>query len=88
MRVEVKLPFLSEEIEYCRVLRWLVVPGQTVEIDQDLAELQVGEETFLFPSPVDGRVVEILAPAGAMVVTDEVLLIIEEEPDGRKELSL
>lgn len=82
MRIEVKLPFLAEEIEYCRVLRWLVTPGQMVEIDQDLAELQAGEETFLFPSPVDGRVVEILAPVGAMVVTDEVLLIIEDRPDG------
>ncbi|NLG83583.1 MAG: hypothetical protein GX493_03005 [Firmicutes bacterium] len=84
MRVEVKLPFLSEEIEYCRVLRWLVSPGETVEIDQDLAELAMGEEIFLFPSPVDGRIVEILAPEGAMVVTDEPLLVIEEQPDGEE----
>ena len=82
MRVEVKLPFLGEEIEYCRVLRWLVRPGDEVEIDRDLAELAAGEEIFFFPSPLDGRVVEILAPEGAMVVTDEPLLALE---DGRDE---
>lgn len=82
MRVEVKLPYLGEEIEYCRVLRWLVRPGDEVEIDRDLAELEAGEEVILFPSPVDGRVVEILAPQGAVVVTDEALLAIEDQPDG------
>ena len=82
MRVEVKLPFLGEEIEYCRVLRWLVRPGDEVEIDRDLAELEAGEEIFLFPSPVDGRVVEILVPEGGVVITDEPLLAIEDDPDG------
>ncbi|MCL6591494.1 MAG: hypothetical protein K6U80_16280 [Firmicutes bacterium] len=82
MRIEVKLPFLGEEIEYCRILRWLVRPGDEVEIDRDLAELEAGEESFLFPSPVDGRVVEILVPEGGVVITDEPLLAIEDYQDG------
>lgn len=80
MRVEVKLPFLSEAIESCRVVRWLVQPGATVEIDQDLAELEVDGEIMAFPSPLDGRIAEILAPAGSKVVTDETLVIIYELP--------
>ncbi len=82
MRIEIKLPFLSEEIEYCRVLRWLVQPGDEVEIDQDLAELEAGREIMAFPSPVDGRLIEICAPAGAMVVTEEILAVVEENLGG------
>ena len=79
MRIEVKVPFLGEEIESCRLLRWHVRPGEPVEIDQDLAELAVGEEIVAFPSPVDGRLVELCVSAGAMAVTDEVLAVIEDE---------
>ena len=82
MRIEIKLPFLGEEIEYCRVLRWLVRPGDEVEIDQDLAELQAGDEVMAFPSPTDGRLLEISAPAGAMVVTDEILAVVEDGTTG------
>lgn len=85
MRIEVKLPFLSEEIECCRVLRWLVEPGDEVEIDQDLAELEAGREVIAFPSPVDGKLIEICAPAGAMVVTDEILAVVEDNFAGGDE---
>jgi len=82
LRIEVKVPFLSEEIEYCRVLRWLVQPGEAVEIDQDLAELAAGDEVMAFPSPVDGRVVELCARIGAIVVTDETIAVIEDDYTG------
>lgn len=75
------MPFLGEEIESCRILRWFVAPGQVVEIDQDLAELAAGNEIVPLPSPLDGRVVEICAAAGALVVTDETIAVIEE-PEG------
>lgn len=78
MRVEVKLPFLGESLEYCRVGRWLVGPGEEVEIDQDLAELETDGEAIIFPSPVDGKIIELVAAPGILVATDEVLLVIEE----------
>jgi len=80
MRHEVKLPFLGENGGYCRILRWLVKPGSRVEIDQDLAELETGGERFIFPSPLDGILVAILAPAGSTVVTDDALAVIDEDP--------
>lgn len=80
MRHEVKLPFLGENNGYCRVLRWLVQPGARVEIDQDLAELETDGERFIFPSPLDGVLTAILAPAGSTVVTDEALAVIDEDP--------
>ncbi|MGE5598536.1 MAG: biotin/lipoyl-containing protein [Bacteroidota bacterium] len=78
MRVEVKLPFLDENFEYCRIRRWLVKPGEVVEIDQDLAELEADGKKIIFPSPVDGKVIELAVAPGILVATDEVLLVIEE----------
>ena len=84
MRIEVKVPFVSEEYECWRVLRWLVRPGETIEIDQDLAELAAGDEIMAFPSPVDGRVGELCVEQGAMVVTDETIaVVVDEEFVGR-----
>jgi biotin carboxyl carrier protein len=34
---------------------------------------------MFFPSPVDGRLTEICAAPGAMVITDETLAVVEDE---------
>lgn len=72
------MPFLGEACDFCRVTRWLVHPGDMVEIDQDLAEITAGHEMLAFPSPVDGRIVEICIAPGAVAVTDETILVIEQ----------
>jgi multidrug efflux pump subunit AcrA (membrane-fusion protein) len=41
--------------------------------------VEAGGEVMAFPSPVDGKVLEIQAAAGMMVVTDETVAIIEDE---------
>lgn len=78
---EIKMPFLLPEIEGGVLLRWLVKPGDYVEIDQDIAEIQVGEEVMLLPSPLDGQIKEICVAEGELVAMGETLAFLQENGD-------
>lgn len=79
MKVEIKLPFLGEAVEGCRLVRWLVRPGAMVEIDQDLAILATAEGESALPSPVDGKVIELCVAEGTLAAVDDLLAVIEED---------
>jgi len=75
--VEVKLPLLAEDMEECTVTYWYVAEGDTVEEGDDLAEMETGKAVFNVPSPVAGRIVEILVNEGDVVKVGDVLCIIK-----------
>jgi pyruvate dehydrogenase E2 component (dihydrolipoamide acetyltransferase) len=54
--MEVKIPWFGPESEPMELVSWLISPGDAVEIDQDIAMVQIGDETLPFPSPIDGKV--------------------------------
>ena len=60
MPVDVKVPTLGESITEATVLEWLVRPGQRVEVDQDLVELETDKVSVTVPSPV--AVVKLISP--------------------------
>lgn len=76
--IEVKLPWLgAEEVPEIILVRWRVAEGTPVEVDQDLADLTVAGEPLTFPSPLDGKVVQIIAQVGDLLTEGQVLAVIE-----------
>lgn len=77
MPVELKfcLPDLGEGLAEGEVLRWLVAPGDTVVVNQPLAEVETAKAAVELPSPYSGIVVALhadegeLLPVGAPLVT-------------------
>ncbi len=75
----VELPSLGESVLEGVVGRWLVKVGQSVEVDQPIAEITTDKVDTELPSPIAGVVQEILVEEGATVPVGGGLLRIDPE---------
>jgi pyruvate dehydrogenase E2 component (dihydrolipoamide acetyltransferase) len=76
--IEFKLPELGENITAGDVLRVMVSPGDKVEKDQPVVELETDKATIEVPSSVAGVVKEIRVKAGDKVKVGQAILVLEE----------
>ena len=88
--IELKVPTLGESVTEATVATWFKKPGDTVEIDEMLCELETDKVTIEVPSSVNGIVSKIVAEEGETVGLDALLAVIEEksslgEPPSLKE---
>ena len=60
MPVEFKLPELGENIVSGDVVRIMVGPGDTVQVDQPVLEVETGKAVVEVPSSVAGKVTAVL----------------------------
>ena len=56
MRVPIKMPQLGESIAEARIVNFLTKPGDTVEVDQDLFEVETDKATMTVTSPCSGKI--------------------------------
>jgi 2-oxoglutarate dehydrogenase E2 component (dihydrolipoamide succinyltransferase) len=73
MATEIRVPTLGESITEATVARWLKQPGEAVERDEPLVELETDKVTLEVPAPAAGRLGEVLAAEGANVPIGAVL---------------
>lgn len=67
MKKEFLLPDLGEGLADAEVVQWLVAPGDTVELNQTLAEVETAKAVVELPSPYAGVVHALHAAAGETV---------------------
>ena len=79
MRVDVVMPQLGESVIEGIVVKWLVKVGDVVAKDQPLLEISTDKVDAEIPSPVGGKIVEVLAKEGDTVPIQELLCRIETE---------
>jgi len=84
------LPELGENITSGDVLRVLVKPGDTLEKDQPVLELETDKATIEVPSSVAGRVADIKVKSGDKVKVGQTILSVDDgatevAPKPRKE---
>src|SRR5919204_5263228 len=77
----IKMPQLGESVSEGTIGRWLKQPGERVERDEPLVEIQTDKVNAEVPSPVAGILQRILLPEGttASVKTD-IAIIGDEMP--------
>lgn len=75
---KITLPELGEGITKAVVSYWYFQAGQAVKKGEDLVEFTTDKATFNLPSPVSGKLTEILTPEGQSVNVGEVVGNIEE----------
>ena len=80
--VDVMVPTLGESVTEATVATWFKKVGDTVAIDEMLCELETDKVSVEVPSPVAGRLAEILAPEGATVAAKGRLAIVAEGAAG------
>src|ERR687886_1256460 len=79
----VKMPQLGESVAEGTIGRWLKQPGDRVERDEPLVEIQTDKVNAEVPSPVAGVLQEILLPEGATAaVKTDMAIIGEDAPAG------
>ncbi|MEM0121600.1 MAG: dihydrolipoamide acetyltransferase family protein [Thermoprotei archaeon] len=74
MSYEFKLPDIGEGISEGEIVKWHVKEGEMVREEQPLVEVMTDKVTVTIPSPVSGRVSEILAREGEKVKVGQVLV--------------
>ena len=74
---EFKLPDIGEGVTEGELVKWLVKAGDTIKVDQPLAEVMTDKATVEIPSPVAGTVKETKANPGDRINVGQVMLTIE-----------
>ena len=79
MRVDVKAPELSESVQSGTLLDWRKQPGDVVQRDEALTDLETDKVILEVAAPVAGVLVEICLPAGSEVKAGDVLAKIDTD---------
>src|SRR6267378_7756207 len=75
----VKMPQLGESVSEGTIGRWLKQPGERVERDEPLVEIQTDKVNAEVPSPVAGILQQILLPEGTTAAVKTDMAIIGDE---------
>ncbi len=81
----VKLPQLGESVAEGTIGRWLKKPGDRVERDEPLVEIQTDKVNAEVPSPVAGILQQILLPEGTTAAVKTDMAIIGDEAPAASE---
>jgi len=82
MATEVRVPTLGESVTEATVATWFKKPGDAVQVDEMLCELETDKVTIEVPCPVAGALSEITAAEGDVVEKDGLLCMVEAGASG------
>ena len=77
MKIDVRVPTLSDSVASGTLLPWRKQVGDTVARDETLVDLETDKVILEIPSPASGTLVEWRQSEGAVVKADEVVAVIE-----------
>ena len=77
--VEVKVPQLSESVAEATLLQWKKRPGEAVEIDEILVEIETDKVVLEVPAPAAGVMAQIIKNDGESCTAEEVIARIDTE---------
>jgi 2-oxoglutarate dehydrogenase E2 component (dihydrolipoamide succinyltransferase) len=79
MRHEIVMPQMGESITTGTITKWHKVPGDKIALDEILFEISTDKVESEIPSPVEGRVEELLFKEGDTVDIQKLIAIIEDD---------
>ena len=83
MSIEIHVPTLGESVSDATIARWIKKAGETVAVDEPVVELETDKVTLEVPSPVAGRLDEIIAAEGDTVEVGALLARVTEGDHGK-----
>ncbi len=79
MLIEVKVPQLSESVAEATLLGWHKKAGEAVARDENLIDIETDKVVMELPAPAAGVLVDIKKSEGALVVSGEVIAMLDTE---------
>ncbi|MEY3660892.1 MAG: hypothetical protein RLZZ169_1718, partial [Pseudomonadota bacterium] len=77
MAVEIKAPALPESVPDGRIATWYKKPGQAVARDELLVDIETDKVLLEVVAPADGVLSKIVKAEGEVIVSNELLAVIE-----------
>lgn len=77
--IPIELPEMGESVQEATITGWFKSVGDTVEADENLLEVATDKVDTEVPSPVSGKIVEILVPVDGVAKIGEAVAMIETE---------
>jgi pyruvate/2-oxoglutarate dehydrogenase complex dihydrolipoamide acyltransferase (E2) component len=77
-----KLPDVGEGLTEAEIVRWHVAPGDQVEVNQTIVEIETAKAIVELPCPFEGVVTELLADEGVTVDVGVPIIAVDVAPDG------
>jgi len=77
--IEVKVPQLSESVSEATLLQWKKKPGQAVEADEILVEIETDKVVLEVPAPTSGVLAQIIKNDGDSCISEEVIAKVDTE---------
>ncbi len=79
MRHEIVMPQLAESITTGTITKWHKAPGDMIKLDEILLEISTDKVESEIPSPIGGRIEELLYKEGDTVDVQKLICIIEDD---------
>ncbi len=80
-KFEIVMPKLGESIIEATIIRWVKNAGEQLEEDDPIVEIATDKVDSEIPSPVDGKLVELLFEEGDVVPVGSVIALVEMDDD-------
>lgn len=84
-KLEIKLPKMGESVDEATLTAWLKNVGDTIKLDDGIAEVATDKVDTEVPSEVEGVLVEQLFKVGDIIKVDQAFAIIEVQGDEQVE---
>ena len=81
MKVDIKVPPLSESLSSGTLLAWRKQIGDQIQRDETLVDLETDKVILEIPAAASGTLVEIRQPEGAEVKAEQLIAVIETDRD-------
>lgn len=78
-KIEVVMPQMGESITTGTITKWHKQAGEVIELDAILLEISTDKVESEIPSPIGGKIVQLLFPEGATVDVGRPIAIIEDD---------
>src|SRR6516225_2134015 len=78
MNKEFRLPDVGEGLTEADIVSWHVKPGDTIQINQVIVEIETAKAVVELPSPYAGTVTALLAAEGETVDVGRPIIAVED----------
>ncbi len=75
---DILVPVLPESVAEGTLVTWHKAIGDSIQIDDNLVDIETEKVVLEVPSPVNGTLIEIKVPAGDSVEAQQLIAVIEE----------
>ena len=82
MQVEIKTPMLPESVSEATLLSWKKQPGESVQQDELLIEIETDKIVLEVPAPSNGVLKEVLKAEGDTIYEGDLLAVVDSAAEG------